>query len=107
MGRIQDTRSNCRRRFGWGEASPNKLGSYAKEEAMNKFLAIPLALAAIAAPPPAQHTPPATPPALAATPAAAPAQHTPRGTATDITNADLQAVIKKTPNLPVSDQQVR
>jgi mannose-6-phosphate isomerase-like protein (cupin superfamily) len=54
---------------------------------MNKFLAIPLALAAIAA--------------------TAPTQHMPRGTATDITNADLQAVIKKTPNLPVSDQQVR
>src|SRR3981081_4634279 len=56
---------------------------------MNKYLAIPLALAAIAAAAPA------------------PAQDTRRGTATDITNADLQAVIKKTPNLPVSDQQVR
>src|SRR4051812_30961622 len=45
--------------------------------------------------------------AFIAAAAAQTAQHTPRGTATDITNADIQAIIKKTPNLPVSDQQIR
>jgi len=39
--------------------------------------------------------------------AGAAAQTASRGTATDITNADIQAIIKKTPNLPVSDQQIR
>ncbi len=38
---------------------------------------------------------------------AALAQQAPGGAATDITNAEIQAVIKKTPNLPVSDQQIR
>jgi mannose-6-phosphate isomerase-like protein (cupin superfamily) len=32
---------------------------------------------------------------------------TPGGTATDITNAEIQRIIQKTPNLPVSDQQIR
>jgi mannose-6-phosphate isomerase-like protein (cupin superfamily) len=53
---------------------------------MNKYLGIPLALAAIAA---------AAPP------------HTPRGTATDISNADIMATVQKTASLPVSDQQMR
>jgi hypothetical protein len=35
------------------------------------------------------------------------AQHLPRGTATDIPNTEIQRVINKTPNLPVSDQQIR
>ena len=34
-------------------------------------------------------------------------QHLPRGTATDIPNSEIQRVINKTPNLPVSDQQIR
>jgi oxalate decarboxylase/phosphoglucose isomerase-like protein (cupin superfamily) len=33
--------------------------------------------------------------------------HTPRGTATDVTNADIQATLAKTPNAKVSDQQIR
>jgi mannose-6-phosphate isomerase-like protein (cupin superfamily) len=39
--------------------------------------------------------------------AAAPAQHMPRGTATDISNADIQALIKKNSGAPVSYQQIR
>ena len=35
------------------------------------------------------------------------AEHLPRGTATDISNAEIQRIISKTPNLPVSDQQIR
>jgi hypothetical protein len=38
---------------------------------------------------------------------ATPAQHMPRGTATDISNADIQALIKKNAGAPVSDQQIR
>ena len=39
--------------------------------------------------------------------AAIAAEHLPRGTATDISNAEIQRIISKTPNLPVSDQQIR
>jgi len=39
--------------------------------------------------------------------AATPAPHMPRGTATDITNAEVQAAVKKTATAPVSDQQLR
>lgn len=39
--------------------------------------------------------------------AGAAAQTAVRGSATDITNADIQRIIAKTPNLPVSDQQIR
>src|SRR5439155_15899174 len=39
--------------------------------------------------------------------AAQAAQHLPRGTATDITNAEIEATVKKTASLPVSDQQLR
>jgi AraC-like ligand binding domain len=39
--------------------------------------------------------------------AATPAQHMPRGVATDISNADIQALIKKNAGAPVSDQQIR
>lgn len=42
--------------------------------------------------------------AVAAAPAA---PHMPRGAATDIPNTEIQRVIDKTPNLPVSDQQIR
>jgi mannose-6-phosphate isomerase-like protein (cupin superfamily) len=38
---------------------------------------------------------------------AAPTQHMPRGTATDISNADIQALIKKNAGAPVSDQAIR
>ena len=34
-------------------------------------------------------------------------QHLPRGTATDIPNTKIQRIIKKTPNPPDSDQQIR
>ncbi|HLJ45745.1 MAG TPA: cupin domain-containing protein [Bryobacteraceae bacterium] len=34
-------------------------------------------------------------------------QHTPRGSATDVTNADIQATLAKTPNAKVSDQAIR
>ncbi|HTS30374.1 MAG TPA: hypothetical protein VMH81_31090 [Bryobacteraceae bacterium] len=33
--------------------------------------------------------------------------HLPRGTATDVTNDDIQATLKKTPNAAVSDQAIR
>ena len=33
--------------------------------------------------------------------------HLPRGTATDVTNEDVQATLKKTPNAAVSDQAIR
>ncbi len=33
--------------------------------------------------------------------------HMPRGTATDVTNDDIQATLKKTPNAAVSDQAIR
>jgi mannose-6-phosphate isomerase-like protein (cupin superfamily) len=39
--------------------------------------------------------------------AAQAAQHLPRGTATDITNAEIEATVKKTATAPVSDQQLR
>jgi oxalate decarboxylase/phosphoglucose isomerase-like protein (cupin superfamily) len=39
--------------------------------------------------------------------AVAQTQHMPRGTATDIPNTEIQRIINKTPNLPVSDQQIR
>ena len=39
--------------------------------------------------------------------AAVAAEHQPRGTAADIPNAEIQRIIGKTPNLPVSDQQIR
>jgi oxalate decarboxylase/phosphoglucose isomerase-like protein (cupin superfamily) len=39
--------------------------------------------------------------------AVAQTQHLPRGTATDIPNTEIQRIINKTPNLPVSDQQIR
>ncbi|HXJ02663.1 MAG TPA: cupin domain-containing protein [Micropepsaceae bacterium] len=45
-----------------------------------------------------------------ATPAlvlAAQAQHMPRGVATDISNAEIEAAVKKTATAPVSDQQLR
>src|SRR4051812_14241647 len=45
--------------------------------------------------------------ALTITTAAFAQQGGSRGAATDITNADIQAIIGKTPNLPVSDQQIR
>jgi mannose-6-phosphate isomerase-like protein (cupin superfamily) len=35
------------------------------------------------------------------------APHLPRGTATDITNAEIQAIVKKNAGAPVSDQQIR
>lgn len=34
-------------------------------------------------------------------------EHTPRGTATDVTNAEIQATLAKTPTAAVSDQQIR
>ena len=34
-------------------------------------------------------------------------EHMPRGTATDITNAEIQATLAKTPTAAVSDQQIR
>jgi mannose-6-phosphate isomerase-like protein (cupin superfamily) len=39
--------------------------------------------------------------------AAAQNAHTPRGTATDVTSADVQATLAKTPNAAVSDQAIR
>src|ERR1700681_58987 len=39
--------------------------------------------------------------------AAQAAQHLPRGTATDISNSEIEATVKKTASLPVSDQQLR
>lgn len=35
------------------------------------------------------------------------APHLPRGTATDVTNAEIQALVKKNAGAPVSDQQIR
>lgn len=35
------------------------------------------------------------------------AQHLPRGVATDVTNAEIQAVVQKTASSPVSDTQIR
>jgi mannose-6-phosphate isomerase-like protein (cupin superfamily) len=43
---------------------------------------------------------------IAASAAAAPAPAS-RGVATDITNAEIQATVQKTPTAPVSDQQIR
>src|SRR5260370_17953216 len=34
-------------------------------------------------------------------------EHMPRGTATDVTNAEIQATLAKTPTAAVSDQQIR
>ena len=45
--------------------------------------------------------------ALAMAGAALAAEHLPRGTATAISNTEIQRIISKTPNLPVSDQQIR
>jgi len=45
--------------------------------------------------------------ALALANAAMAAEHLPRGSATDITNAEIQAIVKKNAGAPVSDQQIR